>query len=316
MRKLIISLYGLLSAAYSWSANEITLPEGSRPAGLAAGKDGGMYVSSASLGAIYRVMPGSAKGDVFMTASSLGASATLGLGVDERAQLLWACTITGDLVKPTGSALKAIDLPDGRVKASYDLPTGSVCNDLTIGRDGTVYLTDSAQSMLLRLRKGEDRVGVWLKDDRFRVDGAGVATITDGRGTNGITVDGMGAIMVLVSAPGRLFRVPVRWDGSAGMPLEVKLNRPLVQADGLRLWSKRRLLVVEADGGLARIDWVGETGRVQTLAESVGRPSAVVVRNGKAYVTHAKSASVVTDTSVGERPQGNAGVTMFDLPKN
>ncbi|MBB5019734.1 sugar lactone lactonase YvrE [Chitinivorax tropicus] len=313
MKRLFTFCFALLATLTAWAGDEVALPAGVRPAGLAAGRDGSLYVASAAQGHLFRVAPGAGKSELFVTASALGANGSLGVGVDDRAQLLWVCTLTGTLEKPLASALKAVELPEGRVRGSYDLPAGSVCNDLTIGRDGTVYLTDSAQSMLLRLRKGEDRISVWLKDDRFTTDGSGVGMITDGRGANGITVDGMGAIMVMVSGPGRLFRVPVRWDGSAGVPVEVKLSRTLIQADGLRLWTKRRLLVVEADGGLARIDWVGETGKVQTMAESLGRPTAVIVRGGKAIVAHVR-----TTASDGANPSTTveqAGISMVELPK-
>lgn len=92
-------------------------------------------------------------------------SAMLGVRVDPVRSVLWATT-SGmpqfEGYQPTDSgvaALLRIRISDGVIEARWDLPVvtgGHVLGDLAVGPSGDVYITDSTQPVLYRLRAGTD----------------------------------------------------------------------------------------------------------------------------------------------------------------
>jgi len=91
--------------------------------------------------------------------------AMLGVRVDPRRPVVWATTsgipqMEGWL--PADSAIAAllrIDARTGRILRRWDLPLaprGHVLGDLAVGPRGDVYLTDSYEPVLYRLRRGAD----------------------------------------------------------------------------------------------------------------------------------------------------------------
>jgi hypothetical protein len=59
-------------------------------------------------------------------------------------------------------SLKAFDRKSGAAKGSWPLPgEKSLCNDMIVGADGTVYATDSFQPHILKLAPGGTSLEVW-----------------------------------------------------------------------------------------------------------------------------------------------------------
>jgi hypothetical protein len=97
----------------------------------------------------------------------------LGVLADEASNTLYACSVDASgfgVVVPTGTkpgALKTFDLKTGAPKASYEVPAGTIadqmplCNDMVVAADGTVYITDSLSGRILRLKKGASTLEVW-----------------------------------------------------------------------------------------------------------------------------------------------------------
>ena len=97
-------------------------------------------------GEIVRFPPGSSKPTTFVAAGvNVG---TAGVMVDAKRNVLWACAV--DLSFQTPSALRAFDLRTGALEASYEMPDGGVCADITLAR-GDVYVTDTLLGRIVRL---------------------------------------------------------------------------------------------------------------------------------------------------------------------
>jgi sugar lactone lactonase YvrE len=122
----------------------------------------------------------------------------------------------------TGAALHVVDLAVG--------PT-HLANDVTVDRAGNAYVTDSASDVIYRV----DPAGhgsVFVQDARFATTTVGI---------NGIVWHPDGYLLVGKYDTGQVFRV-----NTVGPPrvTEVRLDRPLVGADGIALRGNGTLIVV------------------------------------------------------------------------
>ena len=227
-------------------AGDVLLPgERVYPSGVASARDGTLYVGSVRDGAVWRVTAGG--NNVEQLPLTLGEVRSLAL--DERTQTLWACAGFAG-TEHAGALLKAVDLRGGKVRSEYVLPDQGHCSDVTIGRDGTLYVVDGANSALLRMKKGEAAPSLWLaNDDLSRAQG----------NWSSVCTDNVGGLFLLSRDRGALSRITVRWDGSASKPVAIKL------------------------------DVVGETGRIVQMASGIVVPGGITVVNGSAYVAETQA---------------------------
>jgi len=82
----------------------------------------------------------------------------LGLTVDARRNALYAVSTNGfeDSAKvERRNAVLRYDLKTGRLASRHDAPAAKQLNDVAVGPDGTVYVTDSEAGTLFRMRPGE-----------------------------------------------------------------------------------------------------------------------------------------------------------------
>lgn len=252
-------------------ASDIVLP-GERvfPGGVASMRDGTLFVGSIRDGSVWRIAPSGST----IEQLPLAVGEISSLAVDERTQTLWACAGALNPDSPV-AVLKAIDLRSNKVRNEFVLPEQGHCSDVGIGRDGTLYVVDGANSALLRMKKGESAPTLWLSNDDV---GRSLGNWSS------VCTDNVGGLYILSRDKGSLVRITVRWDGSASKPVEIKLDRPLVKPAAVRLMAKRKLLVTEASGQLSRVDVLGETGSVSMLAQDIVVPGGLAVVNGNAYV--------------------------------
>src|SRR4029077_19142233 len=130
------------------------------PESIHSTSDGALFVGRLGEGGIVRVKPRSAESAVFVRPGALGSRSILGVFADEASSTLWACSndlsalggpATGS---DTGSALKGFDLKTGAGKRSVSLPGAhAFCNDITVDKEGSVYITDSANPTILKLSR-------------------------------------------------------------------------------------------------------------------------------------------------------------------
>ena len=207
---LATSALGLLSvapAAMSEDAKSIELPgDQAYPESISAASDGTIYVSSLASGGIIRVAPGSAKGEVWIKPGAFDTRSTFGVLVDEATKTLWVCSndasgigVPGPSSVP-GSYVKGFDLGTGEGKFSAKLPgEHTLCNDMAIGPDGSLFVTNSLAPQILRLKPGSKELEVWLEDSQF-------APPKDGAGLDGIAFGGDGNLYVNMFTKGDFFR--------------------------------------------------------------------------------------------------------------
>ena len=119
-----------------------------------------LFVGSIMRGAIFR-LPESGRAQLFAG----GLLPVLGLRVDAARGLLWAATnaepgtaAAADPATSGRSELVALDLRTGVVRRKLSLSDGHkhLLNDVAVGDDGTVYVTDSEAGAVLRAAGGGD----------------------------------------------------------------------------------------------------------------------------------------------------------------
>ncbi|MEM9460146.1 MAG: hypothetical protein AAGF11_38575 [Myxococcota bacterium] len=259
------------------------------PEGIARSSDGSLYVGSITDGSILRITPSQHGSQVDVFSSGALTRGAVGMTLDELAGVLLVCDASP--FEPSASALVALDLGSGQAVATHPLePTAPglpvLCNDVIQDEDGTVYLTESFGSRILRLSGDQvlaDGVPAepWLADDTL-------APIGDPPfGANGIDVF-EGELYAVNFNQGTLVRVPRSEAGEPLTPVVISLTdeagmpTSLVGPDGIAASSDGHLLVVEnglfAGGGgnrLSAIDIDGDTGEVSIVVDGLDSPTTV-----------------------------------------
>ena len=262
----------------------VTLPgERAFPESLTSTRDGTLFVGSMAEGGIKRAAPGASSAEPWIAPGADGTRSTFGLLADEGTGTLWACSndVSGWGIPGPGDTkggwLKAFDLKSGKLKGSARLPgEDAVCNDVAVGPDGGVYVTDVAGPRILKLRPGGDGLDVWATDARFTPP-------PDGGGLDGIAFGSDGALYVNTFSKGDLFRVAVK-DGAAGAVTALKPSRPLTNPDGLRRYGEGTFLMAEGGGTLDLVTITGDEARMETLKDGIAGPVSVTQVGDTAWV--------------------------------
>ena len=266
----------------SW---EFVAPYGVFAEGLAAGPDGGLYASvttwgdEVDTGQIVKVDPTSGAKTPFGESIDLGLGLLTGVAFD--AGHLYVAEAFSDnpgvyRVEATGPPTQVLALP------AESFPNGIAFHD------GDLYVTDSSFGAIWRSDPSVFTTPAepWLSDPLLA---PGTHMGDHGIGVNGIAFRGS-QLYASVSDAGRIVRVAVRQDGSAG-PLRVVLERGTLQtADGIAfdpagdLWivtngpNRGRVLVL-AHGELTAIG--GQPAWLDYPAMPVFGPSgSLFVENG------------------------------------
>jgi sugar lactone lactonase YvrE len=243
---------------------------------LSSSRDGSVYFGSMAKGTIYRAAPGAAQAEPWILASTAGLTRVLGVLADDKTNTLWVCQNATDGRDGTPvvgqTALRSFDLTSGAAKGTYPFPPGSgVCNDIALSADGTAYASESFRGRVHRLKPGATALEVWASDEQLNVID-GLAFLADG------------SLYVNNFATGRLFRIPVNPDGSAGPIVPIETSLPLVRPDGLRSAGPRTLLQAEQQGRVAELTISGDRAEVRVVQDGLTRASGVTVVGNTALV--------------------------------
>ncbi|HEY4211061.1 MAG TPA: hypothetical protein VGM84_06255 [Steroidobacteraceae bacterium] len=264
---------------------QITIPgEGIFPESTTSAPDGSVYFGSIGLKKIFRAKPGAATAEEFVAAGTDNLQSIFGVFADAKTNTLYACSGTpafgppqAGAPPPQPAALHAFDLKTGKPKGNYPFPSApSVCNDIAVGTDGTIYATDTVGNKVLRLKKGAKDLDVWVDTDKF----------PPRTGLDGVSVLGNRVIVNGVSIS-KLFSIPVGSDGNAGAVAQINLDKEVKGPDGMRSFGKNSLLLIDgANGGeLSKVTLTGDSGKVENLKTGFSDgPVAVAVVGTTAYV--------------------------------
>lgn len=263
---------------------------------LTSASDGSIFVGQIAEGGILRVKDGTP--EVWVQPGAFGSRSIYGVFADEKSGILWACS--NDLAQyglttagEPGSALKGFDLTTGAGKISVAFPEGRAeCNDIAVGNDGAVYVSDTANPRVLRLAPGGRALDVWLTDPRFEHRGSD---------TDGIAFGDDGYLYVNTLGDSRLYRIAIEGD-KPGAVTELQTSRPIVDADGLRHEKGNQFLMVEGVGRLARIAIEGDRATVTTLREGLDEPTAVTVIGETAWVAEGRLSYIFSRAKRGQQP--------------
>lgn len=240
------------------------------PESMSAAPNGAIYIGS-SKGIVYKASPGSQWADAWIrpTAEN-GILQILGVLTDAPRHTLWLCSIPS-ATKPGASALMAFDLKSGKQTGVYPFPGGGVCNDITIAKDGTAFVTDTSGGRILTLKRGAKDLAVFYDDARLK-------------GIDGIAFAGDWTLYLNIVTKGQLMRVDRAKDGSPTGLTDLQLSQPVAAPDGMRLIAGHRFLL--AEGGSGRIDEVvisGDKAEIKVLKEGLQSPPAVTLVGRTAY---------------------------------
>jgi sugar lactone lactonase YvrE len=243
---------------------------------LTSTEDGTLYFGSMAKGTIYRAAPGASQAEAWIQASATGLTSTAGLLADEKRNTLWVCQNNtggrGGAPVVGQTALRSFDLKTGAPKGTYPFPTnGGVCNDMAVAPNGTVYATESFGNRVHRLKPGAAALDAWITDPQLgAVDG--VALLADG------------AVYVNTFISGKLFRIPVNADGSAGTLVPIETSLPLGRPDGLRTVGPQTLIQAEGQGRVAELTIKGDRAEVRVLQDGLTAAAGVTVVGNTAFV--------------------------------
>ena len=265
---------GLAATGAKAAPSDIALPDDrAYPESITSTADGTLYVGSIAAGGVVRIKAGSSQPESWIKPAAFDTRSTFGVLADERSQTLWVCSndisalgVQGPSAV-RGSALKGFDLKSGAGKVSAALPgERALCNDMAVGPDGSVYVTNSLAPQILRLKPGAHELEVWASDPGF-------VPPAQGAGLDGILFGADGALYVDTFNKAELFRVEVT-DGRAGKVTRLQTSRPLVLSDALRAAEGKSFLMIEGEGRLDRVTVEGDTAKIETLRTASGNRRA------------------------------------------
>ena len=249
------------------------------PENVTAARGGTIFTGSVGTGGILRALPGAARATQWIAPGDNGLLDTFGVLADDASGTLWVCSSRMDPPAPGEApaqpAVYRYDLRTGAFRSRHPLPGGTgLCNDVAIGPDRALYATDTAGGRVLRLPAGGHEMEEW-------------ATSPDLAGADGLDFLGR-RLFVNSFTTGKLLRIELRSDGSAGPPVALQTSRPLVQPDGMRRSSANQLVLAEGAGTVDLLTVKGDAAEVRTLRSGLTGPAGVTIMGDVAWVSEAK----------------------------
>ena len=254
----------------------------SQPESLAAAPDGTLIVGSASTPYVYRIKPGSTTPEVFIDASAEGPG-TFFLGQLVDGDTVWSCLLTpvpGTNQRHT--ALVGSDLRTGARKLRWNLPGDSnTCNDMAVGPDKALYISDTGNAKIFRLAPGAQSAETWL-DNRLATGIDGLTFVNGVLYYNSVFFN-------------NFYRVPVDASGKAGAPVQIWMDAPVKGIDGLRVANGK---MVQAENGSGKIHMItlmdGDRAHITVLKEGLNQPTAMEAGRGELWIANRGAGEILS----------------------
>jgi streptogramin lyase len=265
--RLAISFAALVAVSAPAFAADILIKDAkSQPESLAAAPDGTLIVGSASSPYVYKIKPGSTTPEVFIDASAEGAG-TFFLGQLVDGDTVWSCMLTpvaNTTPAARHTALIGTDFKTGKRKLRWELPGASTtCNDMAVGPDKSLYISDTSNAKIFRLEPGATSATPWL-DNRLATGIDGLTFLNGTLYFNSVFFN-------------TLYRVPMDAQGKAGAPVQIWMDAPVKGIDGLRTTrdGKAMLQAENAAGKIHMLTINGDTAHVTVLKEGLNQPTGM-----------------------------------------
>jgi streptogramin lyase len=314
LRRIVLVTFALSGSPLRAAApsEAVSLP-GDRafPESVTATRDGTLYAGSLAVGGIARRLPGESAARVWLSPGTYGTASVFGVLADEKTGTLWVCsndlsargiTVAGG---DKGSVLKGFDLRTGTGKVSVPFPDGpALCNDMVVGADGAVYVTNTVAPQILRLAPRGKELQVWFSDPRLQPPNSAP-------GLDGIAFGSDGNLYVDRYAPGDLWRVSVTAGKPTGLT-ELRPSRPLVLTDAMRHIGGNRFLLIEGGGRLDQISIHNDQVAVETLKDGFATPTGVAPVGDTAWVSEGQLPLIFDPTKKGQQP--NLPFKLYPVP--
>jgi hypothetical protein len=290
----------------------ITLPgEHAFPESVTGTRDGTLYAGSLASGGVARRLPGESDAHVWISPGTYGTASVFGILADEKTHTLWVCS--NDLSArgiaipggDKGSVLKGFDLRTGTGKISAPFPDGpALCNDMVVGADGALYVTNTVAPQILRLAPQGKVLDVWFTDPRLQ-------PANSAPGLDGIAFGSDGNLYVDRYAPGDLWRITVTHGKPTGLT-QLQPSRPLVLTDALRHIGGNQFLLIEGGGRLDQISITNDQVAVATLKDGFSVPTGVAPVGHTAWVSEGQLSLIFDPTKKGQQP--NLPFKLYAVP--
>jgi hypothetical protein len=264
MKSVSAAVFCLLLGSIPAFAITVTTDAGAGPESITAAPDGGLILGSANKPTIYRAAKGETKAKPWIDVSADGAVTFLGVLSDVSTNTLWACEIGPRSAPgvPSPSSLLSFDLTSGAPKGRWKLPgDSSLCNDFTIGPDHALYVSDTFNGIIYRVRPGTAEGEVFVKSRAL--DGIDGLTFLDGvLYANNVVGDS-------------IWRIPVDASGKPGNPVNIWTDQPIKGPDGMRAAGGHLFLAENANGRASMLTITGDTAHVTVIQTGLKTPTAI-----------------------------------------
>ena len=282
--KLAVSLAAFIAvSAPAFAATILIKDAKSQPESLAAAPDGTLIVGSASTPYVYKIKPGSTTPEVFIDASAEGPG-TFFLGQLVDGDTVWSCLLTPVAGNPAQrhTALIGSDLRSGARKLRWNLPgDNNVCNDMAVGPDKALHISDTGNAKIFRLAPGAQSAETWL-DSRMAT------------GIDGLTWFN-GVLYYNSVFFNNFYRVPVDAGGKAGAPVQIWMDAPVKGIDGLRVANGK---MVQAENGSGKIHMItlmdGDRAHITVLKDGLNQPTAMEAGRGELWIANRGAGEIVS----------------------
>lgn len=258
------------------------------PESITSTASGEVILGSLAQPTIFRALAGASTAEPWIHLKDGGHDTTLGVLADTASNTLWACVRMPNAaptapsggagrpgLPPSHSLLRAFNLRTGQVRASYPLPgITSLCNDITIAPDRSVFISDTSNGRVLRLDRPADKLTIWLHDPRLV-------------GIDGLTFLG-GTLYANNVQTGHIYRLPIGSDGKAGAPVDIALSQPLQGPDGMRAANGRIYVAENRAGRISELTIEGDQATVRVIKDGYQMPTAVSPVGGVLWVGESK----------------------------
>ncbi len=154
----------------------------------------------------------------------------------------------------------------------------TLCNDMVVGPDGSLFVTNSLAPQILKLKPGSNQLSVWLENPTFEQPPQGAP------GLDGIAFGDGGNVYVNTFANGNFFRIEVK-DGAPGKITKLKPSRALQFPDGLRSTGGHTFVMAEGGGSVDSVTVNGDGVDVETIKGGIAGPTSVVLAGQTPWVS-------------------------------